>query len=116
MINGEGYSWKILLQEKTHHEKPMNILALLQALNSQLTCTMMRGMRNIIQVPHHRARPHLFAGRKILVAAKAAHYRPPQSFSDMALIDLVFTPEIAQFQLRVQPAPVVRTAWLVAAR
>jgi hypothetical protein len=43
--------------------------------------------------------PTLSAGRKILVAAKAAHYRQPQSFGDMVLTDRGLTTEIAQFQL-----------------
>jgi hypothetical protein len=49
--------------------------------------------------------PTLSAGRKILVAVKAAHYRQPQSFGDMVLTDrglttgVNFTPEIAQCQL-----------------
>jgi hypothetical protein len=49
--------------------------------------------------------PTLSAGRKILVAAKAAHYRQPQSFGDMVLTDrglttgVISTPEIAQFAL-----------------
>ena len=49
--------------------------------------------------------PTLSAGRKILVAAKAAYYRQPQSFGDMVLTDrglttgVISTPEIAQFQL-----------------
>ena len=49
--------------------------------------------------------PTLSAGRKILVAVKAAHYRQPQSFGDMVLTDrglttgVVSTPEIAQFAL-----------------
>jgi hypothetical protein len=40
--------------------------------------------------------PTLSAGRKILVAAKAAHYRQPQSFGDMVLTDRGLTTEIAQ--------------------
>ena len=44
-------------------------------------------------------RPTLSAGRKILVAAKAAHYRRPQSFGDMVLTDRGFATEIAQFTL-----------------
>jgi hypothetical protein len=41
--------------------------------------------------------PTLSAGRKILVAVKAAHYRQPQSFGDMVLTDRgLTTPEIAQ--------------------
>jgi hypothetical protein len=43
--------------------------------------------------------PTLSAGRKILVAAKAAHYRQPQSFGDVVLTDRGLTTEIAQFQL-----------------
>jgi hypothetical protein len=43
--------------------------------------------------------PTLSAGRKILVAAKAAQYRQPQSFGDMVLTDRGLTTEIAQFQL-----------------
>jgi hypothetical protein len=43
--------------------------------------------------------PTLSAGRKILVAVKAAHYRQPQSFGDMVLTDRGLTTEIAQFQL-----------------
>ena len=43
--------------------------------------------------------PTLSAGRKILVAAKAAHYRRPQSLGDMVLTDRGLTTEIAQFQL-----------------
>ena len=43
--------------------------------------------------------PTLSAGRKILVAAKAAHYRQPQSFGDMVLTDRGLTTEIAQFAL-----------------
>ena len=43
--------------------------------------------------------PTLSAGRKILVAVKAAHYRRPQSLGDMVLTDRGLTPEIAQFQL-----------------
>ena len=44
-------------------------------------------------------KPTLSAGRKILVAVKAAHYRQPQSFGDMVLTDRGLTTEIAQFQL-----------------
>ena len=40
--------------------------------------------------------PTLSAGRKILVAVKAAHYRQPQSFGDMVLTDRGLTTEIAQ--------------------
>ena len=43
--------------------------------------------------------PTLSAGRKILVAVKAAHHRQPQSFGDMVLTDRGLTTEIAQFQL-----------------
>ena len=49
--------------------------------------------------------PTLSAGRKILLAVKAAHYRQPQSFGDMVLTDrglttgVNITPEIAQFAL-----------------
>jgi ketopantoate reductase len=43
--------------------------------------------------------PTLSAGRKILEAAKAAHYRQPQSFGDMVLTDRGLTTEIAQFAL-----------------
>jgi hypothetical protein len=43
--------------------------------------------------------PTLSADRKILVAAKAAHYPQPQSFGDMALTDRGLTTDIAQFQL-----------------
>ena len=40
--------------------------------------------------------PTLSAGRKILVAVKAAHYRQPQSFGDMVLTDRGFATEFAQ--------------------
>lgn len=43
--------------------------------------------------------PTLSAGRKILVAAKAAHYRQPQSFGDMVLTDRWLSTEIAQCPL-----------------
>jgi len=43
--------------------------------------------------------PTLSAGRKILVAVKAAHYRQPQSFGDMVLTDRGLTTEIAQSPL-----------------
>jgi hypothetical protein len=43
--------------------------------------------------------PTLSAERKILVAAKAAHYRRPQSFGDTVLTDRGFATEIAQFTL-----------------
>jgi hypothetical protein len=36
-------------------------------------------------LPTVEKQPTLSAGRKILVAAKAAHYRQPQSFGDMVL-------------------------------
>ena len=50
-------------------------------------------------VPTVGSNPTLSAGRKILVAVKAAHYRQPQSFGDMVLTDRGLTTEIAQFQL-----------------
>ena len=40
--------------------------------------------------------PTLSAERKILLAAKAAHYRRPQSLGDMVLTDRGFATEIAQ--------------------
>ena len=43
--------------------------------------------------------PTLSAGRKILVAVKAAHYRQSQSFGDMVLTDRGLTTEIAQLPL-----------------
>jgi len=39
----------------------------------------------------------LSAGRKILVPVKAAHFRQPQSFGDLVLIDQGLTTEITQF-------------------
>ena len=50
-------------------------------------------------VPTVGSNPTLSAGRKILVAVKAALYRQPQSFGDMVLTDRGLTPEIAQFLL-----------------
>ena len=50
-------------------------------------------------VPTVGSNPTLSAGRKILVAVKAAHYRQPQSFGDMVLTDRGLTTEIAQCQL-----------------
>ena len=50
-------------------------------------------------VPTVGSNPTLSAGRKILVAAKAVHYRQPQSFGDMVLTDRGFTTEVAQFAL-----------------
>ena len=50
-------------------------------------------------VPTVGSNPTLSAGRKILAAVKAAHYRQPQSFGDMVLTDRGLTTEIAQFQL-----------------
>jgi hypothetical protein len=43
--------------------------------------------------------PTLSAGRKILIAAKTAHYRRPRLLGGMVLIDRGFPIEIAQFQL-----------------
>jgi hypothetical protein len=52
-----------------------------------------------MSLPTVEWRPTLSAGRKILIAAKAAHYRRPQSFGDMVLTDRGLTTEIAQFAL-----------------